>query len=84
MTESPSEKSPHTERLFDETMSRMTDVITFRAPTGEAKATLEEYAKTQGESLSDFVRTAIAQRVQRIDAAWVPTGDPAVDRRRMQ
>jgi hypothetical protein len=57
-------KSLHTEHAFDETMTRMTanEVITFRALSGEAKATLEEIAQEQGESVSTFVRVAIAQR----------------------
>ena len=60
--DSPSGNTLHTEHLFDETMSRMTDVITFRAPSGEGQESLEGIAKAQDEPVSVFVRTAISQR----------------------
>jgi hypothetical protein len=83
MTDHRRAKSLHTEHAFDETMSRMTEVITFRAPSGEGKATLEEIATAQGEDVSTFVRIAIAQRVQRIADEWTPTGIAAMRRFRI-
>jgi hypothetical protein len=62
MTDQRQQRSLHTEHTFDETMSRMTDVITFRAPSGEGKESLEGVAKAQGELVSVFVRSATVQR----------------------
>ena len=62
MTDQRRQGSLYTEHTFGETMSRMTDVITFRAPSGEGQESLEGIAKAQDEPVSMLVHTAISQR----------------------
>ena len=55
--------------------------IAFRVPSAAAKRRLAEIADDHDQTLSDFIRTAIAERVNRLEDEWVPTGVPAVDRK---
>jgi len=77
----------HTSALYvhyGEVMDTGRTLIAFRVPTPASKRQLARIADQQGETLSDFIRTAIAQRVKRLNDEWVPTGNPAIDRAKIQ
>ena len=61
--------------MHDVHMRRVTaqDRINFRAPSGVAKTELERIAEAHGETISEFIRTAIAERVRRLRIElWEP------------